>query len=268
MSNRPKQPQNVDTLKLNKEIAYKGAIGQKREAFCIDYIKKKKEIIKQFHDDQVKTASNNGETISCQRGCTYCCLVVMHANVQECEAIVYYLYHHEIALSAFLKNFKKWRKQLRQNGDLFKECAQLWQNKTTLGANQEAELAYQESLTRYQNQNIYCPFLQDNVCLIYDVRPFSCAALIATTPAQYCSPSRVKPAKYYVTRTPVIFDTSFYFNKIDEIILAFMPLVVYGIIKDGYKLLSNFRGLEELEKTAMEDAQVRENIKRLGFPLG
>jgi Fe-S-cluster containining protein len=244
----------IDPLKLNKEIAYKSDIGRKREAFCIDYIEKKRKILEKFRADQIKTVSNNGETISCQRGCSHCCLAYMQANVQECEAIVYYLYHHETTLSTFLKNYPPWREKLKQNGDIFKECGQLWQDKTNPGAGEETKRALQDSEKRYQQQNAYCPFLSDGACLIYDVRPFTCAALISTSPTQWCNPSSIDRAKTYVTGIPVIFDVSFYYNRIGEAVLAFMPLVVYGILKDGYNLLSNIPGLEGLEREAMSGA--------------
>lgn len=115
-----------DSLGLNREIAYEGVIGQQRQAFCIDYINKKGQIFERFHADQVKTVTGNGETISCQKGCSYCCQAYMQASVQECEAIVYYLYHNATALAAFLKNYTHWRQKLRQNGDVFKECGELW----------------------------------------------------------------------------------------------------------------------------------------------
>ena len=96
------------------------------------------------------------------------------------------------------------------------------------------------------------------------MRPFTCAALVATTPAQWCSPSSGKSPKTYVRLDPIVFDTSFYYNKITETIFAFMPLFVYSILKDGYKLLSSIPGLEDLENAAMEDTQVKYIIKRLG----
>lgn len=101
----------------------------------------------------------------------------------------------------------------------------------------------------------------ENSCSIYEVRPYTCAALVATTPAQWCSPSSLNRAKTYVTRTPVVFDRSFYYGSISETLLAFMPLFVYGILRDGYKLLSLVPGLEDLHKTVMEDARVKQIVE-------
>jgi hypothetical protein len=256
MPERTKQPKMKYTLKLNKEIAYKGAVGQKREAFCIDYIQKKKKIFAEFLTNQVETTLSHGEIISCHKGCFLCCHAYMQASVQECEVIVHYLYHNEEALATFVKNYMKWRKQLRQKGDIFQECGQAWQKATSIGFNGMAQQALRDSETKYQEQNIYCPFLVDNSCMIYDVRPFTCAALISTSPGEYCSLSNENIAKTYVTQNPIIFDTSFYHNKINGTVLVFMPLFVYNVVKYGYKMLSSIPGLEDVEKTVLKDAEV------------
>lgn len=257
MQNYHQRAKRVDPFKLNKEIAYKGSIGQKRKNFCIDYIEKKREILKELQADQIRTVAKNGETITCQKGCSYCCLLYMQASVQECEAIVYYLYHNEIALSTFLENYTDWRKELRKNGDIFKKCAQLWLDKTAPGADVEAHRAFEEETRRYHKQNIPCPFLYNNLCLIYEVRPFTCAGTVATTPPEWCSPSNPNKPKIYQTRTPAVIDTSFYYQEISGVVLTFMPLMVYSILKGGYKLLSIVTGLEDLEEVARKSLRLK-----------
>ena len=242
-----------DALKHNKETAYCGTIGGKRKAFCIDQIEKKKDIFKQFRSNQLEVISKNGETISCHKGCAHCCLAYMQASVQECEAIVYYLYLHEDALATFLRNYLPWREKLRQNGDIFKECGERWLTRNNGTKSEESLQALREAEGRYQRQLLYCPFLHEGSCLIYEVRPFTCAALVATTPGDWCAPTSADRAKTYVSHTPAVFDSSFFYNKITESTLGFMPLAVYGILADGYELLSNIPGLEGLEEAAMED---------------
>jgi hypothetical protein len=259
----PKRTKGIDLFKLNKEIAYKGSIGRKRKKFCIDYIKKKRKIIKELQAAQIQAATKNGEKITCQKGCSYCCLLFMQASIQECEAIVYYLYHNEIALSTFLSNYKDWRKKLRKNGDIFKKCAQLWIDKNTPGAGVEAQQAFIEEAGRYQRQNIPCPFLHNNLCLIYEVRPFTCVGTVATTPPEWCSPLNQNEPKIYQTQTPAVIDKSFYYKKINDVVLAFMPLVVYSILEDGYRMLSILTGLEDLEEKALKEPEVKQIMERL-----
>ena len=55
-----------------------------------------------------KKLKTNGKTITCQKGCYFCCDEFVEADIQECEAIVYYLYHNESALFTFLKNYPEW----------------------------------------------------------------------------------------------------------------------------------------------------------------
>ncbi len=237
----------MDTILLNKEAAYKGAIGKKRKAFCTEYIARKVKVLQQIQADQLKAVAENGEEISCRKGCRHCCLAYMQASVQECEAIVYYLYQKESTLATFMDNYTFWREKLRQNGDIFKECGQLWQDKTDAAAGRQEQLALQMSEEKYRRQNIHCPFLISGLCSIYEVRPFTCAGLVATTPPDWCRPSSPRQARTYVTRASAVIDNSFYYGEISGTVLAFMPLVVYGILKDGYKLLSGVPGLEGLE---------------------
>ena len=89
------------------------------------------------------------------------------------------------------------------------------------------------------------------------MHPFTCAGLVATTPPYWYSPSSTNKPKTYVTGTPTVIDNSFYYKEISGTVLAFMPLVVYGILKDGYKLLSNIPGLEGLEEAAMKNLRLR-----------
>jgi hypothetical protein len=263
MGNYPKRAKRTDPFRLNKEIAYKGSIGRKRKDFCISYIEKKRGIIKELQADQIQTAAKNGEAITCPKGCSYCCLLYMQASIQECEAIVYYLYHNEIALATFLGNYEDWRRKLSKNGDIFKRCAQSWLDKNAPGAGVEAQQAFVEEARRYQRQNIACPFLHNNLCVIYEVRPFTCAGTVATTPPEWCNPSNTNKPKLYQAQTPAVIDTSFYYKKIKGAVLAFMPLVVYGILKDGYRMLSIMTGLEDLEEKALKEPEIRQIIERL-----
>jgi len=247
----------IDPIRLNKEIAYKGDIGKKRQDFCIDYIEKKKRIFKEMQADQIRAAAKDSETITCPKGCAYCCLLYMQASVQECEAIVYHLYQNESALATFLENYKDWRKRLRKNGDIFKKCAQSWLDKNATGAGTEELQAFVEETKRYQGQNIPCPFLHNNLCLIYEVRPFTCVGTVASTPPEWCNPSNPNGPKIYWSRTSAVIDKSFYYKEIDGVVLAFMPVMVYGILENGYKMLSIVTGLKDLEKKALKESQVK-----------
>ena len=248
----------MDSFTRNERNAYLGETGRKREEFCKEFIAKKQAIFTEFKASQAKTAAENGETISCGKGCTNCCQAYMQASVAECEAIVYYLYHHKEARDAFLASYPAWRQKLAEHGDIFKECGECWQDKEKTGGNETARAALIESEKRYLSQGLICPFTVDGACSIYEVRPFTCAALVATTPPERCLPGSSESAKMYVSHHPAIFDTSFYYNKLDNVMLAFMPLTVYNILEGGYGFLSNIPGLEGLEEAAAPDGPTSE----------
>ncbi len=257
MRRNAQRAKGMDSIRLNREIAYKGDIGKRRQDFCIDYIEKKKGIIKEIQADQAQAAAKDGETITCPKGCTYCCLLYMQASVQECEAIVYHLYHNESVLATFLDNYRDWRKRLRRNGDIFKKCAQSWLDKNAPGAGAEEFWAFVEETKRYQGQNIPCPFLHNNLCLIYEVRPFTCVGTVASTLPEWCNPSNPNKPKIYQSQTSAVIDKTFYYKEIDGVVLAFVPIMVYGILEDGYKMLSIVTGLKDLEKKALKEPQVK-----------
>lgn len=232
---------------IDRNVAYRGEIGQERKAFCIDYIKRKKATLKDLQQRQLDSVKSKGAQISCQKGCVYCCMAYMQASVGECEAIVYYLYQKQPALNTFLCNYSTWREQLRQNGDLFLECGQLWLEKSQAGSGNKIKNALTMAENAYRRQGMLCPFLSQGACVIYEARPLTCASLVATSPPENCSPVSKLRAETLVFGTPQIFDNSFYYGKIEGTVLAFMPLMVHGILTGGYEFLSNIPGLEGLE---------------------
>lgn len=128
----------IDYFKLNKEIAYKGKVGRMREESCIRYIRHKQAAFKVIKQKIIEQTAAVGETITCHKGCFFCCSQYVGASIQECEAIVYYLYQHENLLADFLQAYPKWREDVRKNESLFKRIGELY-NK--LGASHTKKLS-------------------------------------------------------------------------------------------------------------------------------
>jgi hypothetical protein len=265
--------QDIACFQMNQEIAYQGRIGQQREDFCISYIEKKQKILGEIEKAQIREATTRGETITCKKGCSFCCLLHVEATLQECEAIVYYLYQHKPALSAFLRQYPLWREQINKKGDLFKKLGQLSRDVFTCEYSgqtstpeyiKERQQAYAEAEKRYAMQNIPCPFLHNHACSIYEVRPYNCACFLATTPYEWCNPSNPNEPKVYRSRIPadVVFDLSFYYKRLRGPVFSFMPLVVYEILKGGFLYLSPVPGLESLEHEALNDPEVRAILRK------
>ena len=252
----------MDSFELIREISYKGKIGREREEFCIQYTNYKRERLKETEIAQTKITAANGEIVTCKKGCFSCCVLYTEADIKECEAIVYYLYHNHDALSIFLEQYPKWRQKLREYGDLFRGCEQALRENRNGGYSIYNQQVLADVLLSYKMQNILCPFLHNRLCMIYEVRPYTCANHYVTTPAEWCNPLSTNEPKVYKTNlNNEMLDLSFYYKRLSEPIIAFMPLAVYEILKGGFSYLANVTGLKSLEEEAMSDPEVRAIIQ-------
>jgi Fe-S-cluster containining protein len=192
--------------------------------------------------------------------------------LQECEAIVYYLYQNNQVLESFIQKYPQWREQIRRNGDLFKSCGLVWQEVTEGAADADRlSVAMSDAEERYMEQNIPCPFLENQLCSIYEVRPYSCVSCIAVSPPEWCNPQNLnKPEirKVY----PVDFlrnmmtDYSFYYTDLDQTVITFMPIAVYEILKNGpiYYSSAKIPPLERLDYEFFSDPEVIAILRRHG----
>ena len=177
-----------------KSIAYKGKIGRKREAFCVSYTKKKTELLRLVGKKLASAEVETGQRVTCAKGCTICCSMYIEASIQECEAIVHYLYRHDAAMSSFLESYPGWRSALKEHGDIFKGRSKYWEPQTTVEGAASLWREFTEEEDRYFAQGILCPFLSEALCSIYEVRPYVCASYAAVTPPDYCrSGSEIEP---------------------------------------------------------------------------
>lgn len=259
MSTNRQQPEAIpNTFNLNKATAYQGKIGKKRREFCIDYIRHKQSVYETMEQEVVERVAAAGETITCRKGCSFCCSVYIEASIRECEAIVYYLYQNENILSQFYANYLQWRQQLREYGDLFKKCEQALSEMRDTGHNEVTQQAVADALLFYKMQNIACPFLDNHLCLIHEVRPYTCAAHFVTTPAELCNPFNPAQPKIYIAAIPDdIYDTAFYYQQLSRPVITFMPLAVYGILEEGFLHLSRIAGLESLNDAVMNELELK-----------
>jgi len=266
-SMQPANKQEPDYFMMNKEIAYKGRIGRQRRDFCISFIEHKKERIKDLTGLQLETAATQGKRISCQKGCDLCCSMYVEATLQECEAIVYYLYQSERVLESFLRTYPQWRERIRKNGDLFKSCGRFWKEEVTPETARELMPAIREENERYMRQNIPCPFLDNHLCSIYEVRPYMCVALIAVSPPEWCNPQNPnEPVTWKAIPTEIMKDDSFYYRNLGRFVVTIMPLVVYEILKNGVSYFSrgDFPGFENLDYEFWGDPEVVPILRRYG----
>jgi Fe-S-cluster containining protein len=250
----------MDTFRLNREIAYKGHIGRLREEFCLNFIQKKHEFFKDLSVKQNEITSSKDEKITCGKGCCRCCQLFVGASIQDGEGIVYYLYQNEEKLDRFLQNYSIWREKVRESGDLFRN--------QPLNNSQKTDNRYQNKnigdLAEYAKLGIPCPFLNDGACYIYEVRPFVCGGLIVTTPAEWCNPLHPEhdKKKTYKISNAALEDRTFYGEKLEKPVWAFMPIMVHNILAYGLEGLPNKNKMQNLINNYLSDPEVQFIIRK------
>jgi Fe-S-cluster containining protein len=212
--------------------------------------------------DQLEYVKARGASITCGAGCSFCCQAVyIGASLQECEAIAYYLSRHELQLASFLNKYQGWRDVVTQGGDRFLDCERFFSDMLSKGNSPEKERRFQQLLRRHTKQGISCPFLFDNLCSIYEVRPSNCAGFFVTHSPEKCRPREYYEPKFNLTAIDdVLYDTSFYYKSLAYPAMLYMPVAVFRLLEEGFSYLAKFPGIEGIEKNAMADPEVQDVV--------
>lgn len=105
-----------------------------------------------------------GEGVTCKKGCSHCCYHPVYLSLFEGIALYQWLYENGM-----------WSSKLR---DTLKKHAE--------GVQDLAPEVWMLSL-------IPCPLLKDNLCTIYDGRPFACRITFSAGDPEECHPHRLGP---------------------------------------------------------------------------
>lgn len=248
-------PAAPDPIALHKAVAYQGKVGRMRADFCRQYIARKQTVFKQMEKDLLAKTSAQSEPITCREGCSYCCSQYISGTLHEAEAIVYFLYNHPEVMDKFISVYKGWREKVKTNADIFDNFETYFAKMVVEGETETNRLGYQEATTRYLTQNIPCPFLNEGSCSVYEVRPWCCASIVATTPGEYCSPANEeKPRVYGSSLRPKEMP---FFRHTTDLVIVNIPQSVYELLNGGYGWLKGIPGLERLEDEVANDPEVK-----------
>jgi hypothetical protein len=187
------------------------------------------------------------------------------ASLQECEAIVYYLYQHQDVLEHFLRAFETWKDRVLRNQRCFQTINDLHQQITAGEGTDEGKKRFSEACAVYAHADITCPFILDGACSIYEVRPYVCAGVVATTPRDWCAfgHPRHSEAVFYKVSVKTAGDMPYFaLPKTGEIISS-MPSLVHDILLGGYSTLSTIPGLSNLRREALNDSDVQAILANL-----
>jgi hypothetical protein len=259
------QASSTDPRALNRAIAYAGALGRRRESFCREYTAIKKQALENISKGLVEDTAKLGEVISCHCGCSDCCSLYIAASLQECEAIVYWLYQHGETLDAFLSNIKVWQKNIQAASTSFNTINALYGKKLLSHASDEEKEKFRWAMEEYESQNISCPFLFDNACSIYEVRPYVCAGVVSISPAEWCRSSHPdhRRMKYMKTEIKHEKDMPYFIRPRGGLLFANMPQLVMDILDGGYASLAAIPGLEGIQQQINLDPEVLSIIRSM-----
>jgi Fe-S-cluster containining protein len=251
-----------DRIALHKAIAYQGKVGRMRAEFCLQYIARKQTVFKQMEKDLLAKTSAHGEAITCREGCAYCCSQYITGTLHEAEAIVYFLYQHPVLLDKFTLACKAWKEKINKNQDIFEKLQEYFGKLIIDGKTEANHRLYQEANTKYMAQNTPCPFLAEGSCSIYEVRPYCCASIVATTPSEYCRLAITdKPSVYVSYLRPKELP---FFRHTNDLVFVNIPQTVYELLNGGYGWMKGIPGLERLEDEVNNDPEVKAILQTYG----
>jgi len=107
--------------------------------------------------------TRNGHKIPCHSGCSACCKQAIVATPSEATLVSVYLVKHSTIYNSFLDNYIHWDIETKNIRDSFMEWAQQLYSKDV-----------DDGRFRYTDFHAPCPFLVDDLCQIYPVRPYCC----------------------------------------------------------------------------------------------
>jgi len=122
-----------------------------------------------------------GKAVSCQKGCAACCRMLVPLSAPEAFALREFLSSLPVDQRQRLsERFDQTKSVLLSHG--------LWDGLTQLA---EADLSPDDDALDPINRAYYalrtpCPFLEDELCSIYEERPSACRELLVTSPATWC----------------------------------------------------------------------------------
>jgi Fe-S-cluster containining protein len=130
---------------------------------------------------EIERAIAADRTISCRKGCAACCRMLVPLSAPEAFALREYLEQLPMDRRTLIVNrLSDTKERLMREG--------LWDRLVDVA---EASRPVPDEELDPINQSYYalripCPYLEDEMCSIYEARPAACRELLVTSPAELC----------------------------------------------------------------------------------
>jgi len=130
---------------------------------------------------EVREALAEGQTISCRIGCAACCRMLVPLSAPEAFALREYIEQLPTDRQTLLLNrLSNTKDRLKREG-LWDRLNDVAETSRPL-ADEELDPINQS----YYALRIPCPYLENEMCSIYESRPSACRELLVTSPAELC----------------------------------------------------------------------------------
>lgn len=124
-------------------------------------------------------ARNKGTPITCSKGCSYCCNQPVACSIPESIFIVTHLNENPDTLEHFLSRYQTWRGKF----DPYK-YSEIMNKQFHAMINGKSEGPELRLFAEFNCAE--CPFLKDNACSIYPVRPTVCRGMLSIDDPEKC----------------------------------------------------------------------------------
>lgn len=152
----------------------------------------------QAHQLAIDHTTQTGATISCQKGCAAFCRMMIPVSPPETFALMTVVDTlPPLKKALLLERFQSAQRTLREGG--LEEGLQ----RLAFSDDQVTDEELEPLNRAYYGLRIPCPFLEDEVCSIYEQRPSACRELLVTSPSELCqdlirNPVQLIPAPFRI----------------------------------------------------------------------
>ena len=130
---------------------------------------------------EIRQAIEAGQAISCRKGCAACCRMLVPLSVPEAFALRGYVEQLPEDRRTPLLNRLSDTKNYLKRSDLWGRLNDVAEASRPV-TDEELDPINQS----YYALRIPCPYLENELCSIYEARPAACRELLVTSPAELC----------------------------------------------------------------------------------
>jgi len=140
-------------------------------------------IIDAMVERAAEEATEEGDEVSCRIGCTHCCHLLIEVSWEEASELAHWMREQPQEKRLCIEA------RVRENAAEAREffLAEKGTEKFAQPLHDEFDLDDGVYDNYFYNKSRPCPFLEDDKCLAYHVRPTSCRLHMVTSPPELCS---------------------------------------------------------------------------------